>query len=100
MNAREKQVLRAAVAAIRKRLRPRKIVLFGSRAEGRATRGSDFDLAVDRQRPPLRLERELLEQIDEKTGLYKVDLVYLASVDKPFKDLILSTGKVIYEKSR
>jgi uncharacterized protein len=100
LTPREIRVLRRTIDAIREQLHPGRIVLFGSRAEGRASRGSDFDLAVDQRRPPLQAERQLLEKIDEGAGLYKVDVVYLRSVDKTFKDLILSTGKVVYEKSR
>jgi hypothetical protein len=51
MSDRESQVLQKAVSILTEELHPRRIILFGSRAEGRNVRASDFDLAVDANRP-------------------------------------------------
>jgi len=42
--------------------------------------------------------RELREKLEEISGLYKVDIVFLESVDKEFKDIILKRGKILYER--
>lgn len=98
LRPREKQVLDTTIDLLKQRLAPPRIFLFGSRAKGHAQKGADFDIAVDSPRPSLRIERQLLEEVNESVGLYKVDIVYLKSVDKEFQDIILRTGKIIYEE--
>lgn len=53
---------------------------------------------MDSPKPELRTQREILEAIEEFSGLYKVDVIYLGHVDPEFRGIILKTGKVIYEK--
>ena len=98
MNPREKEILDQAVEVLKNRLHPSKIFLFGSRAKHQSQKGSDFDLAVDSPKPELRIQRQIREAIEEFSGLYKVDVVYLDHVDQEFREIILKTGKVIYEK--
>lgn len=95
---REKEVLNKAIAILTEALHPKRIILFGSRAKGRFQKGSDFDLAVDGERPELRREREIHDQVTAAAGLYNVDIVYLNSVEEDFRDLILRTGRTVYEK--
>lgn len=81
-------------------LQPRQIILFGSRAKGRARQGSDIDLAVvGGEIPDFRGQRKLREQLDQLAGLYSVDLVFLEQTDAAFKEVIHDTGKVLYEKN-
>ncbi len=78
---------------------PNKILIFGSRAKGSEDIGSDFDFAVETKYK--RDEEQLLlvkSQIEKISGLYKVDIVFFNEVDDGFKQIILDTGKVIYEK--
>jgi len=98
MSARESEVLQKAVAILTEELHPNRIILFGSRAEGRNLRASDFDLAVDAVRPLEGRAYQISEVINDAIGLYSVDIVYLPDVDPGFRDLILSTGKVVYER--
>ncbi len=51
LSARECEVLEAIIEVLKSRLQPQRIVLFGSRAKGKSHPGSDFDLAVDKDRP-------------------------------------------------
>lgn len=95
---RESDILEKVLSILKRRLSSRRVILFGSRAKGRAGKGADFDLAVDSARPSLRIERKIAEEIEEVIGLYTVDIVYLESVDKEFRDIILKTGRVLYEK--
>ena len=96
MTLREKQVLQTALAILKKEINPARIILFGSRAAGRPAPGSDFDLAVDAPKP----ERayEIKESVNDSVGLYKVDIVYLPNMEPDFRDLVIKTGKVIYER--
>lgn len=98
LSQRENEILQMAVAVLKKYLIPDKIILFGSRGKGKFYKNSDFDLAVDRERPEIRIERKISDEIDEVAGLYDVDIVYLKAVDEAFRDIILKTGKTIYER--
>ncbi|MEW6203576.1 MAG: nucleotidyltransferase domain-containing protein [bacterium] len=95
---REKEIQDKVIEIIKKKIAPCKIILFGSRAKGKHNKGSDFDFAVDSESPGIRAERKIMEEIDEIAGLYKVDIVYLGTVDETFKNLVLKTGKVVYER--
>ncbi len=98
MTQRENEVLEKAIVILRENLKPGKIILFGSRAKSKPRKNADFDLAVDVIKPDIRTRRVVSEKIDEETGLYSFDIVYLNSVDKNFKDLVLKTGKIVYER--
>ncbi len=74
-----------------------KIVLFGSRAKGYATAHSDIDIAVDLELD-FRSQRKLKEMVEECSGLYSVDLVFLPDVSNSFAEQIAKEGKVLYEK--
>lgn len=77
--------------------KPEQIILFGSRAKGTDKTGSDFDFAVKTQHRPNKDELIVLKnRIEEISGLYKIDIVFLSDVDEEFKQIILETGKVIY----
>lgn len=95
---REKEILEGVSEILQRHLVPNQIILFGSRGKGKSHQGADFDFAVDENRPPTREERMIFEEIDPIAGLYKVDIVYLKQVDPVFKELIIKTGKVIYER--
>lgn len=97
MTAREREVLETALSVLKNELNPQRIILFGSRAEGRHKPGSDFDLAVDAPRPDDRAYR-IFETVNDSVGLYSVDIVYLPNVEPDFRNLIIKTGKVIYER--
>jgi len=97
MTPRENEVLETALTILKREVDPRKIILFGSRAEGRNHPGSDFDLAVDGPRPQDRAY-QILQTINDSVGLYTVDIVYLPNVEPDFQNLIMKTGKVIYER--
>ena len=99
MTHREADVLRGIIDVLKRYLDPERIILFGSRTKQSYSRNSDFDLAVDKKRVDIRLERKIKEDIDKVSGLYKVDIVFLNSVDQTFKKMILKTGKVVYERN-
>lgn len=98
MERRHKEIVTGVVDILVKKLNPSRILLFGSRIKGNNGKHADFDIAVDSGTPTVSLQRSINEEVESIAGLYKVDVVYLKSVDKKFKDIILKTGKVIYEK--
>lgn len=77
---------------------PQKIILFGSRAKERCSHSSDYDVAVDAKNIRFRDKRKVRERIDEIIGLHSIDLIFFNDVDAEFKNIILRTGKVIYER--
>ncbi len=94
----EQAICRNIVKIILDHLAPKKIILFGSRADGKGKEYSDFDIAVEGIEMNIREERLLKEALDRKLGIYTIDLINLDKVDKEFKTLVVSKGKVIYER--
>lgn len=80
-----------------KKYNPKKIILFGSRARGNYKRTSDIDIAVDLELP-FREKRKLKEKIENISGLYSVDLIFLPDVNEDFRNKIIKEGKVLYEE--
>lgn len=95
---REDEILKNVINILRNHINPPRIILFGSRAEKELRKKADFDIAVDEEMLNIRKLRILKDEIEKVTGLYKVDIVFLKSVDEDFRDIILKTGKVIYER--
>jgi len=79
-------------------LNPDKLILFGSRAKGTSFHNSDFDIAVETEIIDFRKKRIVKDKIRDVIGLHKFDLVFLNEVEKKFREIILETGKVIYER--
>ncbi|MDI6781392.1 MAG: nucleotidyltransferase domain-containing protein [bacterium] len=98
MNQREHEILNQTVQILVNHLEIDKVILFGSRAREKSSLHADFDLAINSEKPEVRKRRQIMDEIEKVCGLYKVDLVFLDSVDKRFKNIILETGKVIYER--
>ncbi|GIX42899.1 MAG: hypothetical protein KatS3mg129_2632 [Leptospiraceae bacterium] len=82
-----------------KQYQPEKIILFGSRARGNNKPNSDIDIALDINLD-FRKKRKLKERIDQISGLYSVDLIFLQDTTDNFKEKILKEGIILYEKNR
>jgi len=95
---REQEIQNKVVRILVESLSPKKIILFGSRGKGKFTGNPDFDFAVDSEKPDIRTERLIHDEIEKIAGLYKIDLVYLPSVDEDFRGIIEETGKVVYQR--
>ncbi len=98
MTTREAEILSKVIEVLKKSVNPKKIYIFGSRAKETHRNGSDFDFAVTGKTPEFDSQKHIENALEEFIGLYKIDIVYLDSVDKDFRELILHEGKVIYEK--
>jgi len=98
MNLREKDILQQSIKIIKDVLNPTRIILFGSRAKKTNDPHADFDFAIDCEKPSISIQREINDRIEKISGLYKVDIVYIPSVDEEFKNIILKTGTTTYEK--
>lgn len=86
------------IEIIQNRLPTCAILLYGSRARNDAREGSDIDLAVDCGKKIDRLIiADILEDIENSTIPYKVDLVDLQAISGDFKKEIQRDG-VIWKK--
>ncbi len=99
MSPREQEILQKSVQFLAKELSPSHIYLFGSRAKESDREGSDFDFALDCPTPSSDKLRALKDQLDKLAGLYSVDIVFLNDVDPEFRQLILTTGRLVYEQN-
>lgn len=95
---REKGIIENVIKILKEEVNPERIILFGSRAKERNDETSDFDFAIDSASVNIRCIRRIRERIEPISGLYSVDIIFLDEVDKDFRKIIISTGRVIYEK--
>ncbi len=94
----EKAVIDEVVRIVRDWLEPDRIFLFGSRAKGLSDKYSDFDIAIEGANMDIRTERKIKELLDDKLRAYIVEIINLDRVDPDFKEIILKTGRIIYER--
>lgn len=76
---------------------PKQIILFGSRAHDAAHRYSDYDIALAGVDMDHRTERRLKEALDDRLGIFTVDLIDIGKVDPAFREIIVQSGVVVYE---
>ena len=76
---------------------PEQIILFGSRTHGTAHRYSDYDIALAGVDMDHRTERRLKQALDDRLGIFTVDLINIDKVDPEFRDIIVQNGVVVYE---
>jgi len=94
----EKRIIDEIVKVLVSYLQPERIILFGSRAKQRAEKYADFDVAVEGADMDIRMERFIKDKLDEKAGIYTIDLVNLDKVDRNFRKIILQRGRVLYDR--
>jgi predicted nucleotidyltransferase len=91
------KVINDIVAIILSFSNPKKIMLFGSRAQGLDREHSDIDIAVIDDAVTDRQMRQIRTAIEDIRTLHKIDIVWLDKVNEEFRQEILKTEKVIYE---
>ena len=97
----EQEILKKIVEIISKYLPNSKIILFGSRAKGNNRPNSDFDVAVETEEPvPVRIKFNIQDELEALPTLKKFDILYLNEVDEDFKEIVLGSGRVLYERGR
>jgi len=55
-------------------------------------------MLLTRSKTEFREKRIIKEKLNDIAGLHTVDVIFINEVDKGFRDIILETGKIIYEK--
>lgn len=70
-----------------------KIYLFGSRATGKFSHGSDIDIAIDAGEPMERVDiGEARDMFGESNIPFKIDVVDLNRIQQDMKDTVLKKG--------
>jgi len=89
--------IQAVIRDLIVKVKPAKIILFGSRARGDHRENSDFDIAV--QIPvgsePL-FTRFVVDLSTEAKTLFQVDLINYSTLDETYHKNIAKEGKLIY----
>ena len=84
----KREIFEKIIDRIKLQLKPKKIIIFGSIADGTFKKGSDIDIAVDTEIP--------ISMLD---CIGNFDVINIKKVDKKLKDEILKTGIVYYEEN-
>lgn len=76
------------------------IFLFGSKAEGKFQRGSDYDIGVSGldEKTFLKLKTRLSDEIEESLVPYKADIVNFDKVSEEFRNIALR-NTVLWKQS-
>lgn len=91
-------MLRQAPRANAHRLQGLKVVLFASRATGRAREHSDYDLGVVGDVPvPLEDFHAIEDALEALPTLYRIDWVDLMRTDERFRARALKEAETLYE---
>ena len=91
-------LLRQVFERHRHELHGYRIILFGSRATGRARPRSDFDIGVIGDRPlPLPVFYAIEEEIENLPTLYRIDWVDLNRASATLREEALREGRTLYE---
>ena len=100
IDRREEEILAMLADTMRanaQRLAGHQVVLFGSRAQGKAKPRSDFDVGVVGEEPlPLADFYAIEDMLDELPTLYRIDWVDFARVGERFREQALRDVEVIY----
>lgn len=98
---REEQIKSMIANVMRKfspQLRGHKVVLFGSRASGKARLRSDFDVGVIGDKPlPVKVFYEIDDMLDSLPTLYRIDWVDLNNAAPTLRQRALDHAEVIYD---
>ncbi|MEA3340250.1 MAG: nucleotidyltransferase domain-containing protein [Chloroflexota bacterium] len=88
----------AIIQIITELVQPEQIILFGSRArDAAAHRYSDYDIALAGVDMDHRTERCLKEALDDRLGIFTVDLIDVDKADPEFKEIVVQNGIIVYE---
>lgn len=98
MSARDREIIQGVIQVLTEYAQPERIYLFGSRGKGKGRKGSDFDFAVAGAPPSREIQVRIEAAIEEVAGLFEVDIAYLDDAEPAFRDIVLKSGKIIYER--
>lgn len=85
------------IQALLQRSKPRRIILFGSRARGDADERADYDIALDDEHLTHVALAYIRADLEELPTLRNIDVVWLNRTAPILRERILSEGKILYE---
>ena len=88
------------VNAIIKRVKPRRIILFGSRARDDAQARSDYDIAIDDDELTLAKLAQIRADMEIVPTLLSIDVVWMNRAAETLRKRILNEGKILYEQQQ
>jgi predicted nucleotidyltransferase len=91
------EIINAVCKIILGEIKPERILLFGSQANGTATDRADIDIGIIAESVPPKQWFHILEKVEGLSTLRKIDLVNLNNVNSDFRALAIKEGKVLYE---
>ncbi len=95
----DEEILKKIVEIVSKYIPDCRIYLFGSRAKGTARKNSDFDIAVDcSSKIPFSVMAKIEGELEELPTLKSFDLVDLSLASDDFKETVIRTGVVLYDR--
>lgn len=83
---------------ILKYAKPTRIYLYGSQANGEATKSSDIDIAYDDEN--FKDHYLIDDEIKNINTLIKLDVKNIAKTEERFKNRVKSTGRVLYSSTK
>lgn len=94
----KQDIIKEVVKIILKYARPERIYLYGSHANGEASKASDIDIAYEDKK--FKGNHLIVEEIENFKTLLKVDITNMAFTEERFKNRVKTSGKVIYSASK
>lgn len=93
-----KSVEQMIVDAIIQHIKPKRIILFGSRARNEAQARSDYDIAIDDDElTPAKLA-QIRADMEIVPTLLAIDVVWMNRAAETLRQRILDEGKTLYER--
>ncbi len=94
----DKPVEQIIVNTIIKRVKPKRIILFGSRARDDAQARSDYDIAIDDDMLTPSLLAQIRADVETVPTLLSIDVVWMNRAAETLRHRILNEGKILYER--
>lgn len=93
-----KPVEQMIVDTIIQHIKPKRIILFGSRARDEAQARSDYDIAIDDDELTLAKLARIRADMEIVPTLLAIDVVWMNRAAETLRQLILDEGKTLYEQ--
>jgi len=88
------------VDAIIQHIKPKQIILFGSRARDDAQARSDYDIAIDDDELTLAKLAQIRADMEIVPTLLSIDVVWMNRAAETLRKRILNEGKILYEQQQ
>ncbi|MDZ7363893.1 MAG: nucleotidyltransferase domain-containing protein [candidate division KSB1 bacterium] len=93
-----KPVEKLIVDTIIRHIKPKQIILFGSRARDDAPARSDYDVAIDDDElTPAKLAR-IRAEMEIVPTLLSIDVIWMNRAAETLRKRIVNEGKILYER--